>query len=200
MDSTRVTAAAPAREPRQLPESGYVTMPLSFPKIFSPDECDAILELGRPGLAYRSAQARPVEGQRSALTFWMEHGTAETRFIEDRFDALLAQVNRFYGFDLAGYRDPFLLCTYQPGDGFDWHLDMAERTTSTRKLSISVQLSDPADYEGGGLEFMLAGEIPFSRSRGSVVVFPAYLCHRVSPVIRGSRSSLVWWAHGPTFR
>jgi PKHD-type hydroxylase len=64
-----------------------------------------------------------------------------------------------------------------------------------------VQLSEASDYEGGDLEFFNArGEGAVRRPRGSVTFFPSYLAHRVSPVTRGLRRSLVAWACGPGFR
>ena len=190
----------PVLTPETMPAgNSYVTTPLCFPEAFSAEECDAALALEGGDMRYRSATIRPVEGYRSAMTMWIDPGPA-TQLIMDRFSAIIEQVNSFYSFEISGFREPFLLCRYRAGDGFEWHCDAAQSMTATRKLSLSIQLSDPADYEGGGLEFMPQGEIPFSRSRGSVVVFPSYLCHRVARVTRGERSSIVCWAHGPTFR
>lgn len=182
-----------------LRESGHVAAPLCFPEIFSAAECDAILALGEGRLRYRNSLSNPVEGYRSALTLWLDPN-AETQLLCKRISWLVGRVNRRYGFEVTGFRDPFLLSQYNVGDGFEWHLDAHEKDTSTRKLSFSVQLSNPDDYEGGRLEFMPTGEIPFSRERGSVIAFPSYLCHRVTRVTKGVRSAIIAWAHGPTFR
>jgi len=61
-----------------------------------------------------------------------------------------------------------------------------------------VQLSDPAAYLGGDLLLTLTGT-HVSREQGSLIVFPSFLQHVVSPVIRGTRHVLVGWVHGPTF-
>ena len=70
-----------------------------------------------------------------------------------------------------------------------------------RKLSVTVQLSDPSEYEGGGFEFL---ECPnpdeSSRKKGTVLVFPSYLKHRVLPVTKGTRKSLVAWFEGPRWK
>lgn len=81
---------------------------------------------------------------------------------------------------------------------FALHTDLGPRT-STRKLSYSVQLSDPADYSGGTLDFPLA-DWRSPRGRGSLIVFPSFLPHRVTPVVEGDRYALVGWVHGPPFR
>jgi len=63
-----------------------------------------------------------------------------------------------------------------------------------------VQLSNPADYEGGEFEFLLVTDELGPRSRGSLIAFPSYLAHRVRPVTSGTRLSLVSWIGGPPFR
>jgi PKHD-type hydroxylase len=182
-----------------LPTSPYGGAILCFPKIFDADQCERILELGRKRFTYASGMLHPVEGYRSALTYWIPPGP-DRCFIDERLDFVVRNVNRRYKFDINGFEQQLLISRYQVGDGFDWHMDSSDKVTSMRKLSISVQLSDPADYDGGGLEFMPQGEIAFSRDRGTVIVFPSYLCHRAARVTRGVRASLVAWAIGPTFR
>lgn len=71
-----------------------------------------------------------------------------------------------------------------------------------RKVSITVQLSDPSEYEGGAFQFSET-ESPdpnLSRAKGTVLVFPSYLQHAVSPVTSGIRRSLVAWFEGPKWR
>ena len=63
-----------------------------------------------------------------------------------------------------------------------------------RKLSISVQLSRSEDYEGGELQFKVGSdEIVATQDPGSVIIFPSYIRHRVTPVTSGVRHSLVQW-------
>ncbi|HYC36980.1 MAG TPA: 2OG-Fe(II) oxygenase [Usitatibacter sp.] len=182
-----------------LRESAFSTTPLCFPGIFTSRECDDILAIAEPRLKYRSGLSVPREGVRTALTAWLDPGP-ETQAVTDRLSRLVHQVNAYYDFDIVGFRDPLLISRYLPEDHFDWHFDVADPATSTRKLSLSVQLSEPSEYDGGALEFSPRGELPFARARGSVIVFPSYLCHRVSPVTRGARAALICWAHGPAFR
>jgi PKHD-type hydroxylase len=69
-----------------------------------------------------------------------------------------------------------------------------------RKLSRSLQLTDPSTYEGGTLEF-LTGTRPqiAPRDRGALIAFPSFGVHRVAPVTAGTRKSLVIWVTGPQF-
>ena len=72
---------------------------------------------------------------------------------------------------------------------------------SRRKISITVQLSDPSEYEGGDLQIKInAGQSDTPKGLGNVVIFPSYLLHRVTPVTKGLRRSLVLWITGPAFK
>lgn len=87
---------------------------------------------------------------------------------------------------------------------YDWHhdVDWNNNNGRDRKLSMTVQLSDPEDYEGGIFEFGEGVEQPQanSREKGTVLVFPSYLQHCVTPVTKGVRKTLVAWFEGPTWR
>jgi predicted 2-oxoglutarate/Fe(II)-dependent dioxygenase YbiX len=83
---------------------------------------------------------------------------------------------------------------------YDWHLDLGPAKAS-RKLSISIQLSSSEDYDGGDLELM-HGNVPtkLDRTRGAFIIFPSFMLHRVTPVTRGTRWSLVAWILGKRWR
>ncbi len=71
-----------------------------------------------------------------------------------------------------------------------------------RKLSMSIQLSDPDDYEGGDFQFE-DGLNPLpkeSREKGSILIFPSFYMHEVTPVTKGTRHCLVTWIEGPRWR
>ena len=89
------------------------------------------------------------------------------------------------------------------GGHYDWHIDTHWGNTSLtdRKLTVTVQLSDPDEYEGGNFEFCEVEMIPDeAKKKGSVLVFPSYLKHRVTPVTKGIRKSLVAWFEGEHWR
>ena len=70
-----------------------------------------------------------------------------------------------------------------------------------RKLSLSVQLTDPSQYEGCDLQFQVSDKVGVApRKRGTVIAFPSFFLHRVTPIISGTRKALVAWATGPEFR
>ena len=117
----------------------------------------------------------------------------------ERLRRLAHSLNRRYNFRLGGFTEPLHFITYEPGGHFEWHSDQAGGQTSTRKISISIQLSEAGDYLGGDFEFCPHGEIGEFRGIGNALAFPAYLPHRVSPVISGRRHAMVAWIHGDAF-
>ncbi|HET7413774.1 MAG TPA: 2OG-Fe(II) oxygenase, partial [Pararhizobium sp.] len=90
----------------------------------------------------------------------------------------------------------------EAGGHFDWHSDIGDGLLAARrKLTIVVQLSDPADYQGGLLQTNADGHVnDATAARGSAIVFPSFVLHRVTSVTAGARYSLTTWVHGPAFR
>ena len=88
------------------------------------------------------------------------------------------------------------------GDHYDWHHDVqwTGQAPQDRKLSVTVQLSDGASYGGGDFEFDEVQTNADFRSKGTVLIFPSYLRHRVQPVTAGTRRALVAWFFGPRWR
>lgn len=84
---------------------------------------------------------------------------------------------------------------------YDWHMDSFSPINGMqRKLSISILLSDPSEFEGGELQFKGIEDQKVLTKQGSIVVFPSFIEHRVTPVTKGVRYSAVTWASGPSFR
>ena len=92
---------------------------------------------------------------------------------------------------------------------YEWHQDIGPDLGSIRKVSITVQLSEPDDYEGGDLELWLGGDyeeckkegfIKSPRKAGCVFLFPSYMMHRVAPLTKGTRKSFVLWLGGDHYR
>ena len=107
---------------------------------------------------------------------------------------------------------------YKKGQYYDWHCDSWDKPYVTnditngkvRKLSVTVTLTDPKEYKGGELEFDLRNSDPDKKPnlrtcteilpKGSLVVFPSFVWHRVKPVTKGERNSLVIWNLGYPFK
>lgn len=93
---------------------------------------------------------------------------------------------------------------YDHAEGhYGWHQDMGSGELSMRKISITVQLSEADEYEGGDLEFNKGGDVGgfiAPRGAGVVVIFPSYMFHRVTKVTKGTRRSFVLWLGGDHYR
>lgn len=111
-----------------------------------------------------------------------------------------------FGFDISMGPFEFQFTEYHGNNKgkYDWHHDVWWENTRAhdRKLSFILQLSDPREYEGGNLEFNMPCEYDPLRfkPRGSILIFPSFFVHRVTPVTSGLRYSLVSWIDGPKFR
>jgi PKHD-type hydroxylase len=115
--------------------------------------------------------------------------------------------DQFYGFDLYGYDH----IQYTEYDGkkeeyYNWHLDMnmSDRNlqVGNRKLSGVILLSEPKkDFKGGAFEYSANETAEVTElKKGTLILFPSFLRHRVAPVTSGTRKSLVFWVEGPKFR
>ena len=105
-----------------------------------------------------------------------------------------------FHYDLSDYdKESVQISKYSEGEFYGIHrdYDYEDNFTITRKLSLTVQLSDENDYEGGDLVFHTGNsKEKATRGRGSVVVFDSRVYHEVTPVTKGTRYSLVKWYHG----
>jgi len=175
---------------------------------FTPAELDAIVALGdslqldKAGVIYDPAQATDDSSQRVTRTAWMARAP-QTEWLYDRIERVARVLNhQIYQFDLAGFSEHFQYTVYHASEGghFGWHIDQIPNGAH-RKLSFSLQLSDPGDYDGCDLELQCGPAIRAApRTRGTLVAFPAYAIHRVTPIVSGTRRALVIWTAGPPFR
>tara|TARA_E500000318_G_scaffold88731_1_gene86114 strand:- start:1728 stop:2354 length:627 start_codon:yes stop_codon:yes gene_type:complete len=124
-----------------------------------------------------------------------------------------ANVDAKWNFDWE-FSEQLQFTKYEPGQHYGWHQDAFESDRKingkmmNRKLSVTLSLSNPDEYEGGELEFDFLNKGRGSnirvckevKTKGSLVVFPSFLWHRVTPVTRGTRYSLVMWSNGVPWR
>lgn len=180
---------------------------------FSPEECDAIIALGsvmprhEASSSYDPVSLRQLDMRQGSAT-WLA-SDERTSWVYDRVEEVVLQANAaHFGFDVTSI-ETLQLSAYGPGDYFGVHADFGF-LHATRMISASVQLTASTDYEGGDLQFVApqfkGNELPEAhwdtvlgsgdRRQGTVVLFPAYATHRVTPVTRGTRHSLVAWIRG----
>jgi|SaaInlV_110m_DNA_1040235.scaffolds.fasta_scaffold04701_3 PKHD-type hydroxylase len=144
---------------------------------------------------------------RKANIAWLKQ--EETPGVFEVIGALVSHANQeVYGLDIQGVQDAqYTVYDSEELGHYDWHMDIVPSKDSNsvedRKITVVVQLSDPDSYEGGDLEFIGTGgtiDKRKSRSRGTVFSFPSFLTHRVTPVTKGVRRSLVLWYTGPNLK
>lgn len=142
------------------------------------------------------------ENIRQCKTGWLPlHSDTEPLY--DTLGWVARQLNgQYYDLDLFGFVEDIQYTVYGPdGDHYGWHIDKGAGERSPRKLSLVLQLSDPSEYEGGDLEIWAENKpVSVAKQKGLVACFPAYTLHRVTPVTKGVRRSIVVWLSGPRFR
>lgn len=175
------------------------------------DMCEAIitiastLPLENGVVAGDRGKDEAKDSIRRSRVRWLPVGES-TNFIYNLVTKAMLDANGArWRFDLTGFTKPIQFTEYaETGAHYDWHIDLGPGTYSTRKLSFILQLSDPADYEGGNFEIIRPAPDDARRgalrSRGTIIVFPAYTTHRVTPIASGKRYSLVAWMEGPPYR
>ena len=170
---------------------------------FSDDECEKIIEIGNN---LKGEQALLEDGviaknYRDSEISWIINSN-ENVWIFEKLRQIIIDINeKYFGFELYGFYEPIQFTKYQaPSGKYDKHVDILHQDF-VRKLSITVQLSDPNDYEGGDLLIHNSSRPIFTNKiRGTITAFPSFVLHEVTPVTKGTRYSLVAWVAGPAFR
>lgn len=142
---------------------------------------------------------------RDSRVSWI-HNTDDTSWVWDRISNTTSSMNKeFFQFDLSFLEHAMQYTEYDSRyKGFYGpHIDRGYDKLCSRKLSCVVQLSDPSEYEGG--ELLLYGNgikepLIAPKIKGTIIFFPSFVIHEVTPVTKGNRKSLVTWIHGPRFR
>jgi len=107
-----------------------------------------------------------------------------------------------FGFNDIRVTEQAQFTEYPEGGFYDWHMDCninMEDEPPVRKISMTLLLNDPSEFEGGDLELMAPGKFA-KLKQGHAIIFASFLNHRVNKVIRGVRQSLVVWFGGKPFR
>ena len=184
-------------------------------RAFSFEEIDRIsaycstLSLGQGKLF----DSNPDYSTRTAMTAWIDNPTAETQWFYDRLNGIIEKHNdQTFNFDLMGI--PYIqYAEYSPGGHHDFHMDVNfdvppqydyKINEFFRKLTVVIMLTEPgADFGGGDFNVNMSMErTPYwvPMVKGSVLMFPSFILHKVCPVTWGMRKTLTTWVLGPKFR
>lgn len=167
---------------------------------FDADTCDKMLQIAGSFPDENDAFSYGALGARTSKTYAVAQSAASDWLYELVWQRAVSSNKRF-NFQLDSLESPLQIIRYRPTERVDWHIDCGGDLCSggRRKLSVSVQLSESDAYQGGDLEFLGRPLHPFARERGSIITFPSFLAHRVTPVTTGFRYSLVAFVEGVPF-
>ena len=190
-----------------------------FPRAVMPDVCEQIVKdckqnilneasvynygnkSGREDPKIRKTSVHFIKGKDNNINELAWHFLREANRIQFNYELTFFQAIQF-----AEYKD---------GGFYEWHQDASgiDPENETRKLSLTLVLSNPDTFEGGELQFYNGGrpledmgEITAEqvtndiKAQGSVIVFDSRDFHRVTPVVKGIRHSVVCWCVGPNFK
>jgi len=210
-----------------------------FPSALSSKLCDEILQYGK---SFQSEMAvtgnaknekniskktgkikktviKNIQKKRKSDIVWLDDS-----WIYKEIHPYVREANQNAGWNFDwNYSESCQFTKYGVGQYYGWHCDSFEtpydmpddlnKHGKIRKLSVTISLNEPTEYEGGNLEFDFRNQIDWERNkkkatktveeirpRGSIVVFPSFCWHRVTPVTKGTRYSLVVWNLGYPFR
>ena len=178
-----------------------------FEEGFTQEELDKIAK-GIESLEENKAQTvgGGKDDVRSSKVRWIPQDTNWWWLYEKLHDMAVEANNCLWKFDLTSLSEKIQYTEYHAEEGghYTWHQDIGPGDMSVRKISITVQLSDPSEYEGGDLELWTAGSEEHAtkahKGAGSVFMFPSYMLHRVTPITKGTRRSFVLWLGGSHYR
>jgi len=175
--------------------------------LFTKAELD-VLERQCDGLVLEQARltGNGANSIRATQVAWV-HRTDATDDLYLRMEAVVLRLNaELFRADLSGL-STMQFAVYRESESgyFDWHSDYGRDRNDPgqepRKLTLSLQLSDGDAYDGCDLEARAVWQLDTApRERGTLVAFRANVLHRVTPITRGARKSLVIWATGPEYR
>jgi PKHD-type hydroxylase len=167
---------------------------------FSKEECQTIINIAKnKGLIKGTTKGE--SDVRDSKISWLYPIDGIDWVFRRVTDITLSLNERFFKFDLFGLNEGFQFTNYEaPSGKYGKHVDRAINSP-VRKLSISIQLTNPEEYEGGELKLYDGEEETImSKEQGTLIMFPSFVLHEVMPVTKGERNSLVTWVTGKQFK
>jgi len=181
----------------------FLEKPYHIEETFTSQFCDNIIKLGEQEILKEAKIKDGIQVNRKSKVSWIN---------KQQLDILKAikNVNNKcnWNFNLS-ICEPLQYTVYEEKDHYDWHIDSHSKPYDNgfiRKLSFTICLND--DYEGGEFELSLPNPKPekhrffkFDKvfKKGTLIVFPSFIWHKVNPVIKGYRKVLVGWVLGKPF-
>jgi len=178
--------------------------------IFTPEQCQNII---RAGHAEKKEEAKVGDkggtrggsydiNKRVTHISWIPFAKMPEMYRIIERTMLQCNGNHF-GFEGMEISEPAQYTEYPKGGFYNWHMDSDVNCLNeppVRKVSMTILLSDPSEFQGGELEFMNDGNKPDDLKQGQAIFFASFIRHRVNKVKKGIRRSLVMWFGGPPFK
>jgi PKHD-type hydroxylase len=171
-----------------------------FNSEFSVDQCSEIISLCKKLPKEEGTTFSSDPSIRKSSVRWLPP-TTDSLWIFNALKRLCLEANGIWNLDVDGFSEAIQFTEYEEvGSHYDYHMDISE-SKMCRKVSICVLLSDPTTFEGGNLVINCGGkDIDCPKDQGNVILFPSILQHKVYPITKGKRYSLVCWVGGPDWR
>tara|TARA_R100001129_G_scaffold141605_1_gene102826 strand:+ start:73 stop:657 length:585 start_codon:yes stop_codon:yes gene_type:complete len=177
--------------------------------VFTPKQCQMIINAGRsePKVNAQVGNERGIKGgvidtkTRTSHISWIPFKKMPEMYKD--IEEIMKQTNgNHFGFDGMTLTEYAQYTEYPEGGFYDWHVDNDvnfKHEPPVRKISMTCLLSHESEFEGGDLELIKEGKIA-KLKQGQIIFFASFIRHRVAPVIRGVRKSLVMWFGGTPFK
>jgi PKHD-type hydroxylase len=175
--------------------------------LFTPDQCQKIIDAGRRQKPQQASvgMGRPQGGvdtkKRTTTISWIPFKEMEPMYNDINIFIQKANKNHF-GFGDIQITEQAQFTEYPEGGFYDWHMDTdvnMQHEPPVRKISMTLLLSPENQFEGGDLELMAPGKRA-NMKQGHAIIFASFINHRVAPVTKGVRQSLVMWFGGEPFK
>ena len=185
-------------------ETDQVNLYAFWKKAFSKKECQTIINIAKNKGLIKGATLNDnkTKDVRDSKISWL-YSSDNIDWVFRRVTDITLNLNkRFFKFNLFGINEGFQFTNYKaPSGKYGKHIDRA-MNIPVRKLSISIQLTNPKKYEGGELKLYNGkkeGSV-MDKEQGTLIIFPSYTLHEITPITKGERDSLVTWVTGKQFK
>ena len=181
--------------------------------VLTPEQCNELISIGQnePKINATIGTTEKIikldERYRKSIISWIPFAKAVPTYQVIR-QWMEVTNNNYFGFDTVQLSEQGQYAEYHKGGFYNWHMDsnveMASMPT-VRKISMTLLLNDSKDFEGGNLEIFCGETLDSEKNKyklkqGHAIFFASFLLHRVMPVIKGNRKSLVMWFGGSPLR
>ena len=166
--------------------------------MFTPKLCQEIIDLNKTLEKEKGKieNAKRADNYRKSTISWIPFDKMQPMY--DDINIFIQKINRnYFGFENIQITERAQVAEYSKGEFYGWHTDTSfdmGKEPPVRKLSITLLLNDPSEFEGGDLEIANTNMTPMKR--GHATIFASFLQHRITPVTRGLRKSFVMWFGG----